>query len=228
MPRQRRPASDAGEDVRAIALVVMLLTISVRAAGAQILDQRGSSEPRTWISGSIGLFDLGDIDDGTAGARWRFSNAAQFRASLEYALGRGNSIGFSASYARVPITYTPFGGTGEDATATVSSLALTFHGGGGIGLHQVFEASVGALRFSDFSSEVDGERLEPLDADYDVTFVVGGGFGYSLSSRAQIVLVQDFGIVLHQGTDLPNDANTSAYHRTTRLGLRYGFGTRTR
>jgi hypothetical protein len=174
------------------------------------------------------LFDLGVIDDGLAGARWRFSNAAQFRGSLEYSLGRGNSIGMSVAWAQVPMTYTPFGGPGEDATATVAALALTFHGGGGAGLHQVFEASVGALRYSDFTSDEDGRRLEPFDADFDVTFMIGGGFGYSIGTRTQIVLVQDFGVVLHQDTGLPNDASTSAYHRTTRIGLRYGVGTASR
>lgn len=211
--------------MRAIATGVMFLTMIARPVDAQILDRQSTSEPRAWVSGAIGLFDLGVIDDGTSGARWRFSNAAQFRGSLEYALGRGNAIGVSAAYARVPITYSPFGSAGEDATATVSALALSFHGGGGVGLHQVFEASVGALRFSDFTSDEDGERLQPFDADFDVTFMIGGGFGYSIGTRTQVVLVQEFGIVLHQGTALPNDASTSAYHRTTRLGLRYGLGT---
>jgi hypothetical protein len=206
----------------------MMLLLSARWTDAQILDRPRSTAPRTWISGAIGLFDLGVIDDGASGAQWRFSNAAQFRGSLEYSLGRGNSIGVSAAYAEVPMTYTPFGGSREDASTTVAALAITFHGGGGVGLHQVFEASVGALRFSDFTSDEDGRRLEPLDADFDVTFMIGGGFGYSIGTRTQIVLVQDFGIVLHQGTGLPNDASTSAYHRTTRIGLRYGIGTASR
>lgn len=211
--------------MRATAIGVMFLTMSVHLADAQILDRPRNDEPRTWISGSLGLFDLGALDDGASGARWNFSNAAQFRASLEYSLGRGNSFGVSAAYAEVPMTYVPFGGLREDATARVAAVALTFHGGGGVGLHQVFEASIGALRFSDFTSDVDGRKLEPLDADLDVTFMIGGGFGYSIGTRTQIVLVQDFGIVLHQGSGLPNDANTTAYHRTTRLGLRYGVGT---
>lgn len=214
--------------MRATAIVVMLLTLTGRVADAQILDRPRSTEPRMWISGTIGLFDLGDLDDAAAGARWRFSSSAQFRGTLEYALGRGNSIGFSAAYARVPLTYIPFGGAREDATGTVSALALTFHGGGGIGLHQVIEVSAGALRFSDFSSDVDGRKLEPLNADLDFMFSIGVGFGYTLNSSAQVTLVQDFGMVLHQGTALPNDANTRAYHRTTRIGLRYGFGTRAR
>lgn len=210
--------------MRGFPLSVLLLTVMMRPLAAQVLDRPASSEPRAWISGSVGLFDLGTIDDGQSGSTWRFSDAAQFRGSFEYALGRGNAIGVSAAWARVPLRYVSFIGTGEDALATVTSFALTFHGGGGVGLHQVFEASVGALRYSEFTSEVDGERLPPLDADLDVTFMIGGGFGYSLGTRTQIVLVQDLGIVLHQGTDLPNDANTTAYHRTTRIGLRYGFG----
>ena len=164
--------------MRSIAMGVMVVTLAAGTIEAQILDRRSASEPRAWISGSIGLFDLGVLDDGTSGARWRFSNAAQFRGSLAYALGRGNSLGVTVGYARVPITYTPIpGGGGEDANATVSTVMLSFRGGAGAGLHQVFEASVGAMRFSDFSSDEDGRRLEPLDADFDVTFAIGGGFG---------------------------------------------------
>ena len=206
----------------------MLLTMCVPQIHGQVLDRADRTEPRLWVSGGIGLFDLGTIDDGASEARWVFSNAAQFRGTLEYALGGGNTIGVSAGYARVPMRFIPFSAAAEDATGTVSALAVTFHGGAGVGLHQVFEASVGALRFSDFTSDVDGRRLEPLEADFDVTFMIGGGFGYTIGSRTQIVLVQDFGIVLHQGTSLPNDANTSAYHRTTRIGVRYGVGSRAR
>lgn len=205
----------------------MLLTICASKVDSQILD-RGtrSNEPRAWISGTIGYFDLPAVDDGTSGARWGFSSAAQFRGSLEYSLGRGNALGVNVSYARMPLRYVPFNGTAGDATATVSSMMVVFRGGAGIGLHQVFEASLGAMRFSDFSSDEDGERLAPLDADYDVTFTIGGGFGYTISDRAQVVLVQEFGLALHQNTGLPNDASTTAYHRTTRIGLRYGFGSR--
>lgn len=214
--------------MRVPALGVMLLTICAPPLCAQILDRPRTGEPRAWISGSIGLFDLAAIDDGRSQTRWAFSNAAQYRGSLEYALGRGNALGVSIGYARVPLRYVPFTGTAEDATGTVSALAVSFRGGAGLGLHQVFEASVGAMRFSDFSSDEDGRRLEPLEADYDVTFMVGGGFGYSLNARAQVVLVQEFGLVLHQRSGLPNDASTTAYQRTTRIGLRYGFGDVTR
>lgn len=210
----------------------MLLAMSAQATRAQVLDRPSSTEPRAWISGALGLFDLGVVDDGVSATSWRFANAAQFRGSLEYSLGRGNSIGVLAAYARVPLRYVPFSPVGingaEDAMSTVSALALTFHGGGGVGLHQVIEASVGAIRYSDFTSEEDGRRLAPLEADLDVTFMIGGGFGYSIGTRTQIVLVQDFGIALHQRTDLPNDASTSTYHRTTRLGLRYGVGNASR
>ncbi len=214
--------------MRGFTLGVILFAMSTQSARAQVLDRPGSTEPRAWISGALGLFDLGVVDDGVTATSWRFANAAQFRGSLEYSLGRGNSIGVLAAYARVPLRYAPFVGGAEDALSTVSALALTFHGGGGVGLHQVIEASVGALRYSDFTSEDDGQRLAPAGADLDITFVIGGGFGYSIGTRTQIVLVQDFGIALHQRTDLPNDASTSTYYRTTRLGLRYGVGTATR
>jgi hypothetical protein len=203
----------------------MFLTMSVHVADAQILDRSRHDQPRTWISGSLGLVGSGALDGDASGSRWNFSNAAQVRACLEYSLVRGNSFGVSVAYAEVPMTNVPFSGSREDATERVAAVALTFHGGGGVALHQVCEASIGALRFSDFTSDVDGRNLEPLDADFDVTFMIGGGFGYSIGTRTQIVLVRDFGIVLHQGSGLPSDANTTAYHRTTRLGLRYGVGT---
>lgn len=209
--------------MQSVILVVMWLTLGAATAGAQVLDRpRGTQPPKAWVSGAVGWFDAGNVDDGGTGTAWRFSGAAQFRGSLEYGLGGGNTIGASASYARVPLRYGTSASV-EDATANVTSLLVTFHGGAGAGLHRVIEISAGAVRYSDFTSDDDGRRLEPLEADLDFAFLIGGGFGYTLGTRAQLVLVQEFGLALHQRSGLPNDASTSAYQRTTRLGLRYGF-----
>lgn len=206
--------------------VIALTTIAVPAR-AQVLDRaRAQAEPRFWVSGAIGLFDLGTLQDGGTQSSWRFDDAAQFRGSAEYAVGRGSSLGAVVTWASVPVRYVSSGvlGGATDVTATVSSLGLVFHGGGGSGLHQVIEASAGAVRFSDFTSDDTGDRVEPLEPDYDFTFSLGVGFGFSLGDRAQIQLVQDVGLVLHQKSGLPNDASTTAYSRVTRIGLRYGIG----
>ena len=48
----------------------------------------------------------------------------------------------------------------------------------------------------------------------------------SLSRRAALTLVQEFGIVSHQRDFLPRDRNGITQQRATRLTVRYGSGAR--
>jgi hypothetical protein len=212
--------------VRLFAMGVIVLGTIAMPVKAQVLDAaRLNSEPRFWISGGLSWSSVSEINDGSTGSRWRFSDAAKFRATAEYSLGRGNSLGAAVSWSRVPLRYldSTLGGS-EDVTATISSMGLLFHVGGGEGLHQVIEVSAGAMRFSDFSSDETGARRPPFEPDYDFDFTLGIGFGYSLSKRVHLQLVQDFGWIVHQLSGLPNDANHTAHIRDTRFELRYGFG----
>jgi hypothetical protein len=218
--------------VRTTLLGVILVTTLAASAGAQILDlPHGRGEPTLWGSASVGFFQLGTVTDGRTGSRWDFGNAARYRASLQYPLSRSAALGFAGTWSRMPLRYSLSGEGGTqsvDAHAIVSSLMLEFYGGGGSGLHQVLSASAGVTRFSDFTADARGEALAPTGGDVDFAFTLAYGFGYSLSARAQIVLLQEYGVSVHQRDRLPNDASTAVRQNTTSLGLRYGFGGRAR
>jgi hypothetical protein len=131
----------------------------------------------------------------------------------------------------MPLRYSTLGGAAVpidvDAHADVSSLLLSFYGGGGEGLHQVLSAAAGVVRFDNFTDDRTGDALAP-SRDLDFAFNIGYGFGYSLSVRAQIVLLQEYGLVLHQREGLANNASTSIQQSITSLAFRYGFGARAR
>jgi hypothetical protein len=97
--------------------------------------------------------------------------------------------------------------------------------GGGEGFHQIIEVGAGATGYQDFESE-DGDRLAPLETDMDITLSVGYGFGYGFSNRLALFLVQSADQSLHQKGESSNDGTSSAQHYVTRIGLRYGLGTR--
>jgi hypothetical protein len=217
-------------------LSVTLLASAAGAAGtapaqAQILERRARpQEPRVWTSASIGWFDLADVVDARTSSAWAFNSGAQYRATLELGVGRGTAVGVTGTWARMPMRYVtnplePGGRSATDAHATVSSLMATFHAGGGgsNALHQVLQFGAGVVRYADFEEDDTGVPLAPA-SDVDLAFQLGYGFGYSLGRRAQIVLLQEFGLALHQREGLPNDIATSILNRVTRIGVRVGLG----
>src|SRR5688572_1760745 len=112
----------------------------------------------------------------------------------------------------------------RDADGDILSLQALFHAGGGAGLHQVIEVSAGVIEFRNFRARDNGDALGPPDGDRDLTFGLGYGFGYGISSRAHIALVQDFGYTFHQRDGLPASSSRTTMNRSTRIGLRIGFG----
>jgi hypothetical protein len=198
------------------------------AARAQILGQpRATREPSVWLSAGVGYFEVADVQDGGSGSVWRFSGGVQYRAALEYSLGRGNTLGVSGTWAHLPLGYeSGAGGCCVDAHANVSSLMAAFRAGGGTGLHTglhyVFEVGAGAVRYADFTADRGG-ALEPRGGNTDFAFEIGTGLGYALAPAFQIVLVQDFGLAFHERAGLANNVRTTVQHRTTRVGVRYGM-----
>ncbi|MFL5577973.1 MAG: hypothetical protein ACJ79S_18620 [Gemmatimonadaceae bacterium] len=205
-----------------------------RALHAQVLSlPKRSPDPAYWASLDVGYTQRGDVVDGATASAWRFGDAAQYRAALEYAVARGTSVGVSGSWARMPLRYELLdGGTGPagqasfDAHADVSSLAASLHvGGGTTGFHAVIDANVGATLYSHFRDDATGTPLRPR-SDTDFSFGVGTGFGYSTGARNEFFLVQDWSNAIHQRTGLRNDARTNVQQLTTRLGARFGLGKR--
>ena len=114
---------------------------------------------------------------------------------------------------------------GCDADANVSQIFGNLHIGGGSGLHQVIDVNAGMTLFSNFR-RTSGQKLDPAKTVSAFTFDIGYGFGYSLTPRFQIMLLQDWGLVIHKR--MPGQTNNTANQSTTRIGARYGLGSRGR
>lgn len=205
-------------------------------ASAQISGIRSAGAPTWFVSGSIGTFNGQGVDDGNTNSRWDFGNRTswQYRASLEKSIQNSSSIGVVASYVHVPFLYegnSPVGFAGSGATCSscdahldMETLAAVFHAGGGLGFHQVIEVAAGATAYRNLKRDADGAALAPSGGDVDGSFSLGYGFGFGLTEESEVVLVEDYGIVLHQGTNLPTGASNTNTVRSLRIGIRFGFG----
>ena len=219
-------------------LLWLLIAVSfAQPADAQVRRRvPRAPEPSLWASLSIGLLNANDVSDGRTASTWDFGRAStpQYRGSVEKAVGRNASIGAAATYAHVPFIYrSPLvdplpggGGCGScDAHLDVVSLGASFHYGGGMGLHQVIEASAGALAYRNLRADSGGD-LEPVDGNVDPYFTFGYGFGYTFNPSMQASVVQDFGLAIHERENLSSDQSNTLRQRTIRLNFRYGFGNR--
>jgi hypothetical protein len=219
-------------------LLLFILVVTIAApAGAQVRRRAPRVlEPAYWVTASAGLLDADDVSDGVTGSTWDFGRATtiQYRGSVEMAVGRNASIGFSATYAHPPFVYRadpidimPGEETCRscDADMDVLSLGGSFHYGGGTGLHQVIEASAGALQYRNLERD-GGGRLRPTDGNIDPYFTFGYGFGYAFSPALQVSVVQDFGLALHEREGLTSEQSNTLRLRTIRLNFRYGLGNR--
>jgi hypothetical protein len=201
------------------------VTVLTADAAAQILKLPGKRRDVVWATAWAGYYDPGSVADGRTETDWLFSDGLAWRGSLEYGIGRGSSIGVVATFARIPVEVRSRSGPeSRDAEGDIRSLQALFHAGGGSGLHQVIEVSGGVIEFRNFRADDSGERLGPLDGDRDLTFGLGYGFGYGISDRTHIAIVQDFGYTFHQRDGLPASSSRTTMNRSTRVGLRVGFG----
>ncbi|NUQ94157.1 MAG: hypothetical protein HOQ11_00500 [Gemmatimonadaceae bacterium] len=201
-------------------------------------------EPAGFVSGGIGLLAIQGVFDGTTQTGWDFSQALEYHAALEYGLGRGSSIGVTASYASVPLSYqqlvnTPNGPgvTATDAHVNVFDIGAQFAlGPGSAGFHQVVVINAGVIAFENFRSDADAcpasptyvcqtGRLRPT-RDLDPRLGIGYGFGYGFASRSEIYLIQEYGVALHQSTGLSGSDRRQYQQQTTKIGFRVGLGAR--
>ena len=212
--------------------MVLLATVS-STAGAQVRKRAPiPAEPATWVTLSAGLFNGNTVDDGATGSEWRLGQATnpEIRLAAERSLQgqSGISIGVAGTYTHAPFTYVGGGGSSSctqcAAHLDLVSLGVSFHAGGGIGLHQVLEASAGALQYRNFKRDSDSSPLAPVGGNIDPYFTFGYGFGYTINPTTQVSVVQDFGLALHERTGLTSEQSNSLRLRTIRLNLRYGFG----
>ena len=190
------------------------------------------AEPKSWMSFSVGVMDLSDVNDGTTNTIWEFGNAVQYRISFEVPVQNQSTFGVSGSFARAPLAYVEGARLGPpsacapacDADATVTQLLATFHAGrGSFGFHQVIDLSLGATGYSAFRARNSGARLAPDGIDADLTGGIGYGFGYTFSPDMQITLVQEGFLSVHQRTNVGASENTLGHQFVLRLGTRFGF-----
>lgn len=209
-------------------LAIALLAAAAQAAGAQIIDAGGSGrrfgQPNSWVSLGIGWMDLRGLCDPGSNSCWNFGNAPQWRASLEYPIGRGATIGGTASTARVPLTYQSqtvcFSGC--DADANVSQYMAQLHLGGGTGIQQAIDVAAGITSFTNFRSADTGTRLAPMKAVSNFSFAVSYGLAIPLRPNFHVTLNQDYGQIV--GKRMPGQSRNTTEQSVTRLGVRVGLG----
>lgn len=224
------------------ALAALLLAASVlypARAHAQIRGQPVQSAPGFgwWLSGGGAAMTIRDITDGASRSIWSFGTDAtwQGRASLEKALDEFTTFGIVGAYGAASLLLRPIqagDSTGLPATCQVECPAsaevwtgmLQLRSGGGEGFHTFFEANGGATAFRNFRTKSDDMPVAAIKNTIDLSGTLGIGFGYSLSRRTVIAVVQDAGIGMHSNDALP--AGTSRYWktRTLRASLRLKFG----
>lgn len=212
-----------------ITLATLLIPASARAQFSRV-----QPEPAAWISLGIGAFNAGDVTDGKTGTTWDFGSrtSPQYRASIEKPFRRTMALGLAGTFVRAPIHYRAEANAVPEAAACVSceadvdvySLYALFHAGGGTGFHQVVEAGVGVTGYRKFRRQDDDAELPPLDGENDFAFIFAYGFGYSLSPRAAINLVQEYGLNFHESRGAPSTASNTLRFGNTRLALRLGMG----
>ena len=209
------------------ALAAVLGTTTVEA---QIIQPTLRTRPIAWTSLSVGWFQQDDICGADTGACWYFGGAPQFRGTLELPLGRTGeaAVGVAASTARVPLTYSGSlvlpGSCGTcDADANVTQLLGTFRYGSGSsgGFHQVIDLSAGTTMYSNFRG-TDGTKLGTGKSVNAVSFGLGYGFGYSLSPRTQVILTQEWMLVLHKRQ--AGTAENTTSQQNIRIGGRIALG----
>lgn len=215
---------------RKLLVALALSLVGAVTVDAQIIDSRrvGTGEPIAWTSLSIAWLQHQGLCDPDSNSCWDFGGAPQFRATLEMPMGRGATVGLAGTTARVPLIYDGgllSGCTRCDADANISQIFANFRIGGGTGFHQVIDVNAGVTIYSNFRT-TNGAKLDPAGTVSSFTFGIGYGFGYSLTSRFQLMLVQDYGLVIHER--MPGRSTNTAQQSTTRFGARYGLGSRGR
>lgn len=220
--------------MRRISLVIAGLLVVFPAVGeAQFYPVQ--REPTGWFSLGVGAFNAGEVADGKTGSTWDFGNTTspQYRLTLERTFRGSMSYGLVGTYVRAPIQYRTFElipdldgetCTACDAEVDIMSLYALFHAGGGAGFHQVIEAGVGMTSYQNFKRESDGARLAPTSAERDFAFVFAYGFGYTLSTRSAVNLVQEYGLNFHESRGTPSGSSNTMRFGNTRLSFRIGLG----
>ncbi len=196
-----------------------------------------SGDTRWTITGGVSAAILSDVNDGATGGTWKFGSdpVALYRGSIEKSLDEATTIGIAVAYGKADFTLTPFVSAGSPTTPVAPCVTgcesqtdiyqamAQFRSGGGEGFHTFFEANGGVTSFRDPRSKVGQTPLGTKSNSLDLSGTLGGGFGYTLSQKLTVQLVQDFGIGFHSKENLPSGTGRSWRIRNTRVALRVSF-----
>ncbi len=212
--------------MRSLMMVGAALMATAGSAGAQIIRPVSYSRPIAWTSASIGYLEQQTICDPGSNACWNFGSAPQYRASIEKPMGDAGTYGLSATFADMPLIWATSSPSLTscsrcDANVQMTQYFALMHLGAGSGFQQVIDLSAGATIFRGFA-QTSGEKLGNGKAVTDFSFAVAYGFGYGVSSRLNLYLVQEYGLVIHKRQ--PGSSNNSAQQRTLRVGARLALG----
>ena len=215
--------------IRRIAAALALLLIAVESAQSQIIGReqaRYSRGPIGYVSLGIGWMQQQEFNDPETGDAWNWGSAPQWRASLEFPVGSGATFGVAGTIAKVPLTFDGSTCNQCDADANISQVMGLFHigGGGSSSFSQVIDLQAGLTMFSNFREANTGARIGTGKMSQAFNFGIGYGFGYSLSPRTQISLVQDYGLIILKRQ--PGTSQRSSQQTSTRIGFRIGLGDR--
>jgi hypothetical protein len=206
--------------VLGLAVASMLLATT---SEAQIMRRPEVRRLPNWAGASLGITQGFGLRDGSTGSTWQFGSGLEFAGRFEHPTGSGAfAFGVQGSFARLPLAYSSSTVSGE-AKADVKQLMAVLRYGGGYGFHPVYELAAGVIGFSNFRTTGATPVVISSSADYDPKFSLGYGFGFGLSSRSSVEIVQELGTILHQRTGL--SASESNYPRVyvTRLGGKIAF-----
>lgn len=210
-------------------IILLALLVTAAPLDAQVIRIGARpTRPAFWASLGAGLLQSQSVNDGRTGTVWAFGDGLQYSGSIEYAMRGDAGLGLYGTYSRVGLAhYDSLGCSGGcDATGQIAQALAIFRIGGGVGFGQVIELGLGATRYADFREDGTGAPLEPLEPVTDFTFKLGYGFGYGLSERSHIFLVQDFVTAIHSREGLDREASNLVQQRVLRIGFRYGLGSR--
>jgi len=211
-----------------LALLTTLVAMPLTDAHSQIIrgGRFGLRDPRYWVSATLGWQNGWTVFDGANSSRWDIGDSQAYGGSIERIVANSVTVGVRANTAQPTVRYT-------DATApTLVRVADTrvtqalgvVHVSSGRDLRSVFELGLGTTIYTDFRERGTDLQLGPAKTDADFAFVFVYGLGYSFSRNFHVDVVQDLGTTLHQKTGLTSGEDTSARISSTRLVVRYGFG----
>lgn len=211
-------------------LILIALLLAAQDAGAQVITIGARpTRPAYWASLGVGHLTSQSVNDGVTGTIWQFGDGLQYSGAIEYGMRGDAAFGLYGTYARVGLVHHRSESCAAawcNATGQIAQALAQFRISGGVGFGQVIELGLGATRYTDFREDGTDVPLEPFDPVTDFTFKVGYGFGYGLSTRSQIYLVQDFVTSIHSREGLDRDASNLVQQRALRIGFRYGLGAR--